>query len=154
MHQLRDALIYVVVCGVVGQLRMSSLLVGGGDAIKIQDSPSACLFVMAFRVTAFACRQLSFHRNFMKIIFSAASQYHDLKTIDAFDVSDRISTLKPNLLLLRGLEDHGDPPKYEKDIHDAVPGSEYRELQDMGHFPPTERPERFNALLENYLASL
>ena len=82
------------------------------------------------------------------------SQYYDLKTIDAFDLSNRISTLKPNLLLLRGLEDHGDPPKYEKDIHDAVPGSEYRELQDMGHFPPTERPERFNALLENYLASL
>ena len=82
------------------------------------------------------------------------SQYHDLKTIDAFDVSDRIGTLKPRLLLLRGLEDHGNPPKYEKDIHDAVPGSEYRELEDMGHFPATARPEQFNAVLEEYLAKL
>ncbi|WP_254499990.1 hypothetical protein, partial [Salmonella enterica] len=30
------------------------------------------------------------------------SQYHDLNTIDAFDVRERIATLKPKLLLLRG----------------------------------------------------
>ena len=30
------------------------------------------------------------------------SQYHDLLAIDAFDVRDRIATLKPKLLLLRG----------------------------------------------------
>src|SRR5262245_34617784 len=33
------------------------------------------------------------------------SQYHDLKAIDAFDVRDRIATLKPKMLLLRGLQD-------------------------------------------------
>ena len=33
------------------------------------------------------------------------SQYHDLKAIDAFDVRDRIASLKPKLLLLRGLDD-------------------------------------------------
>src|SRR5881296_754312 len=33
------------------------------------------------------------------------SQYHDLKTIDAFDVRDRLATLKPKLLLLRGVDD-------------------------------------------------
>lgn len=63
------------------------------------------------------------------------SQYYDLKTIDAFDTSARIGSLKPKLLLIRGLEDYGNPPKYEKDTHDAVPGSEYRELEDMVHFP-------------------
>ena len=82
------------------------------------------------------------------------SQYHDLMAIDAFDVRDRIATLKPKLLLLRGLRDHGNPPKYEKEIHDAVPGSTYIELPDAGHFPPTEIPDRFNALLERFLADL
>ena len=38
------------------------------------------------------------------------SQYHDLKTIDAFDVRERIATLEPKLLLLRGMLDHGNPP--------------------------------------------
>ena len=82
------------------------------------------------------------------------SQLHDLKTIDAFDVRDRIGTLKPRLLLLRGLQDHGNPPEYEKEIHEAVPGSTYIKLADGGHFPPTERPEKFNALLEDFVAGL
>jgi pimeloyl-ACP methyl ester carboxylesterase len=82
------------------------------------------------------------------------SQHHDLKTIDAFDVRDRIATLQPKLLLLRGLQDHGNPPKYEKEIHDAVPGSKYVELPDAGHFPPTEIPVKVNALIEEFVAGL
>ena len=68
------------------------------------------------------------------------SQYHDLMTIDAFDVRDRIATLKPKLLLLRGLDDHGSPPEYEQEIHEAVAGSRYEKLTGAGHFPPTEVP--------------
>jgi 3-oxoadipate enol-lactonase len=82
------------------------------------------------------------------------AQYHALVTIDAFDVRDRIATLKPNLLLLRGLNDHANPPKYEKGIHEAVPGSQYIELDDAGHFPQIETPEKLNALIEEFIASL
>ena len=82
------------------------------------------------------------------------SQYHDLKTIDAFDVRDRIATLKPKLLLLRGLDDHGNPPKYEQEMHAAVPGSSYVELSGVGHFPPTESPDKVNALIEEFVAAL
>jgi pimeloyl-ACP methyl ester carboxylesterase len=82
------------------------------------------------------------------------SQYHDLKTIDAFDVRDRIATLKPKLLLLRGLEDPNDPPKYEKEMHEAVPGSRYVELSGAGHFPVAETPDRVNALIEEFVAAL
>lgn len=82
------------------------------------------------------------------------SQLDDLKTIDAFDVRDRIATLKPKLLLLRGLKDPNNPPEYEKEIHEAVPGSTYIKLDDAGHFPPTEVPERFNRLVEDFAATL
>lgn len=82
------------------------------------------------------------------------SQYYDLMTIDAFDVRDRISTLKPKLLLLRGLQDHGKPPEYEKEIHDAVPGSKYIKLPDAGHFPPVEIPAKVNALIDEFVAAL
>ncbi len=82
------------------------------------------------------------------------SQYHDLMAIDTFDVRDRIAGLEPKLLLLRGLLDHGNPPEYEKEIREAVPGSRYVKLPDAGHFPPTEIPERFNALVEEFLAAL
>ena len=79
------------------------------------------------------------------------SQYHDLKTIDEFDVRDRINTLKPKLLLLRGLQDHGNPPKYEEQIHKAVPGSQYIEFDDAGHFPATEIPDKVNSLIEEFI---
>ena len=82
------------------------------------------------------------------------SQYHDLMTIDAFDVRDRIAALKPKLLLLRGLNDHGNPPEYEKEIHEAVPGSQYIKLPGAGHFPLTEFPEKINPLIEKFVAAL
>jgi pimeloyl-ACP methyl ester carboxylesterase len=82
------------------------------------------------------------------------SQYHDLMAIDMFDVRDRIATLKPRLLLLRGLRDHGNPPEYEKEIHAAVPGSQYVTLPYAGHFPCTEIPDAVNALIEKFIADL
>lgn len=82
------------------------------------------------------------------------SQLHDLKVIDAFDVRERIAELKPKLLLLRGLQDHGNPPKYEAAIHAAVSGSQYIEMDDAGHFPATEIPDTVNALIEDFTANL
>jgi len=82
------------------------------------------------------------------------SQLEDLKTIDAFDVRDRIAGLKPKLMLLRGLKDPGKPPEYEKEIHEAVPGSKYIKLDDAGHFPPTEIPEKVNKLIADFVAAL
>jgi len=69
-------------------------------------------------------------------------------------VRDRLPTLKPKLLLLRGLDDHGNPPEYEREIHEAVPGSRYVKLAGVGHFPPTESPAKINALIEEFVATL
>lgn len=82
------------------------------------------------------------------------SQCEDLKVIDAFDVRDRLPTLRPELLVLRGLDDPTNPPEYEQEIHDAVPGSRYVKLSGAGHFPCTEIPQQVNALIEEFLASL
>jgi len=82
------------------------------------------------------------------------SQYHDLKAIDAFDIRDRLPTLKPRLLILRGVDDPTNPPEYEKEIHDAVPGSRYVKLSGAGHFPPTEIPDTVNALIDEFVHTL
>ena len=82
------------------------------------------------------------------------SQYHDLMAIDTFDVSERIATLKPKLLLIRGVDDPGNPPEYEKEMHEAVAGSRYVKLEGVGHFPCTESPEKVNALIEEFVAGL
>ena len=82
------------------------------------------------------------------------SQLHDLVVIDQFDVRERISTLRPPLLLIRGLDDPGMPPEYELEIHQAVPGSHYLKLQGAGHFPMAERPQDVNGAIEELLKSL
>jgi pimeloyl-ACP methyl ester carboxylesterase len=82
------------------------------------------------------------------------SQYHDLMAIDSFDVRERIHTLKPALLLIRGVDDPSNPPDYEQEIHEAVPGSRSIRLPNAGHFPVTERPEEVNRAIEEFVASL
>ena len=80
------------------------------------------------------------------------SQYHDLVTIDQFDVAERVPDLKPPLLLIRGVDDPSAPPEYELEIHHAVPGSRYLKLQKAGHFPMVEQPDVVNRAIEEFLA--
>ncbi len=107
------------------------------------------IHAMKFVEPGLKARLLERHRQ-----IGPMSQLHDLQTIDAFDVRDRLSTLKPPLLLLRGMDDPGSPPEYEKEIHEALPGSEYVKLYGAGHFPVTEKPDEVNALIEKFLARL
>lgn len=69
--------------------------------------------------------------------------------IHAFDVRDRLATLKPKLLVPRGMDDPTNPPEYEKEIHDAVPGSRY--VTTLCH--PCQRPANCVATTASYLTS-
>ena len=82
------------------------------------------------------------------------SQYHDLLTIDRFDVRDRIGSLKPPLLQIRGADDPLAPPETELEIHQAVPGSRYLKLPQAGHFPMAEKPGEVNEAIEEFLQVL
>jgi len=80
-------------------------------------------------------------------------QRHDFGVIDQFDVRERIKTLKPALLLIRGTDDPGSPPEYEMEIHRAVPGSRLLKMHNAGHFPMAEKPEEFNRAVEEFVAA-
>ena len=105
--------------------------------------------VMKFVEPGLKERLLQCHRN-----VGPMSQYHDLLTIDRFDVRDRIESLKPPLLLIRGVDDPGQPPEYEQEIHQAVPGSKYLKLSQAGHFPMAEKPDEVNGAIEEFLSNL
>jgi pimeloyl-ACP methyl ester carboxylesterase len=79
------------------------------------------------------------------------SQHHDFTLLDEFDVRDRIQTLKPPLLLIRGADDPAPRPEYELEIHRAVPGSQYLTLKNAGHFPFAEKPEEVNRAIDEFL---
>jgi pimeloyl-ACP methyl ester carboxylesterase len=82
------------------------------------------------------------------------SQHHDFLVIDRFDVRDRISALKPPLLLIRGVDDPLSLEEYEREIHEAVPGSQYLTFRKAGHFPMAEQPEAVNQAIEAFLDGL
>jgi pimeloyl-ACP methyl ester carboxylesterase len=82
------------------------------------------------------------------------SQHDDLVVIDQFDVRARISTLKPPLLLIRGVDDPLAPEAYEREIHEAVSGSQYITLREASHFPMAEQPETVNQAIQTFLDGL
>jgi 3-oxoadipate enol-lactonase len=82
------------------------------------------------------------------------SQYRDLLVIDRFDARESIHLLKAPLLLIRGMDDPTEPPEYEKEIQEKVPGAAYLKLDGAGHFPMAEKPNEVNSAIENLLASL
>lgn len=81
------------------------------------------------------------------------AQHRDFVALDHFDVRERIHTLKPPLLLIRGIDDPAATPEYELEIHRAVPGSQYLKVKQAGHFPFAERPEEVNRAIDEFLAS-
>jgi 3-oxoadipate enol-lactonase len=94
-------------------------------------------------------RLVECHRN-----VGPMSQYRDFVVIDQFDVRARIQTLKPPLLLIRGLDDPASTAEYELEIHRAVPGSRYLKLGSASHFPMVESPAAVNSAIDEFLASL
>ena len=82
------------------------------------------------------------------------SQHDDLRAMEAFDVQDRIATLKPKLLLVQGTERHVAPGDWEGEIHRAVPGSQLLGFPKTGHLPMAEQPASFNRAVEEFLETL
>ncbi len=82
------------------------------------------------------------------------SQHDDLVVIDQFDVQDRIYTLQPPLLLIRGMDDPLALEEYEREIHEAVPGSQYIPLREAGHFPMAEQPVTVNKVIQAFVDKL
>jgi len=82
------------------------------------------------------------------------SQHHDLVVIDRFDVRDRIKSLAPPLLLIRGMDDPLALEEYERELHEAVPGSQYLPLRQSGHFPMAERPDVVNQAIHTFLEKI
>jgi pimeloyl-ACP methyl ester carboxylesterase len=77
------------------------------------------------------------------------SQYHDLVAIDAFDVRDRMHLGRSSSSCAAC--GSRNPPEQRK-RSEAVPGSQHQ-TPDAGHFRHGD-PDRFNALVTEFMASL
>jgi 3-oxoadipate enol-lactonase len=75
------------------------------------------------------------------------------RAIIAFDILDALPSVTAPTLVLCGDEDPGTPPEGNRAIAASIPGARYVEMSPARHIPMIEHPDRFNAILMDWLSS-
>jgi len=70
-----------------------------------------------------------------------------------YDLSKRLGEIKVPVQLIWGDNDPLFPLAHAANAHRLIPRSRLAVLEGAGHTPQAERPEEFNRVLENFLAS-
>lgn len=76
-----------------------------------------------------------------------------LKSVISQDIRERLPTIEMPTLIVWGLSDRVIPVAAAISYHRRIPHSRLEIFERTGHLPQLERPVRFNALLDEFLAS-
>ena len=68
--------------------------------------------------------------------------------------SHRLGEIDRPTLLLCGCEDHGAPPENTRQMHAAIKGSRFVEIEQAGHISNIEHPEIFNDAVVRFLSDV
>ncbi len=118
---------------------------GGGapadDAARVIDAITATPLVGTIRAETLA----SFGR------ISASGFRAAVECLPDNDVRAELHRIAQPTLIVVGELDTETPPSYAEVLHDGIAGSELSVIAGAGHLSPTEAPERFNALVRDFL---
>lgn len=67
------------------------------------------------------------------------------------DYSDRLADLSVPTLLIHGAQDSLVPPEWSAVAAEAIPDARLELIENCGHWPTRERPDRFNEILGEFL---
>ena len=70
------------------------------------------------------------------------------------DTRDMLGAIPIPTLLIRGANDAITPKELMEELEAAIPQASYIEIENAGHLPNLEQPERFNSLLHEFLRNL
>jgi 3-oxoadipate enol-lactonase len=76
-----------------------------------------------------------------------------MQAMIGFDLRKNLADIKVPTLLLSGSRDNNAPAKTMAKMAAAVKGSTYVELEGVGHLANMERPNEFNEVLRDFLAT-
>ncbi|MBC3842706.1 alpha/beta fold hydrolase [Streptacidiphilus sp. 4-A2] len=71
--------------------------------------------------------------------------------ISRLDITEQLAKITVPTLVIGNKQDQLVPLRYSRHFREAIPGSEYAEL-DTGHLAMLERPEELSRLIEDFLA--
>jgi pimeloyl-ACP methyl ester carboxylesterase len=75
-----------------------------------------------------------------------------IRAIGGYDTRHRLPEIEIPTLVIWGLNDHVVPVEAAIGYHRLIDGSRLELFERTGHVPQMERPERFNALLDEFLS--
>lgn len=75
------------------------------------------------------------------------------EAIGAFDLRDKLDSIRAPTLVIAGEEDPATPPELGREIADGVPGARFELLPGVRHLASAERPEDVNRLLLEHLGA-
>ncbi len=78
----------------------------------------------------------------------------DLLACDAFDLTDRLESLRIPILIICGTEDKFTPLRYSENLAHTCQGAALQTIDGAGHLVMLEQPRRVVGLLNVFLASL
>ena len=139
------------------------VLIGGGARLRVLPS----LLTMFEKMTADGAAWRRFvegiyqrvapeMRQFMieaRLRIGAAVTLNDLRCCDAFDIMDKVATIKLPTLLICGSEDEMTPVKYTNFLADKIAGAKQLIIPGGTHFVYMEKPGEVNQAIEEFLAA-
>jgi proline iminopeptidase len=87
-------------------------------------------------------------------VFSVDALVRGMMILGGWSAVDRLDQIHAPCLVLVGRHDIPTSWQQSERIARRIPGSEVVVLEDSGHFPWLEEPERFFAALQEWLAKL
>jgi pimeloyl-ACP methyl ester carboxylesterase len=84
----------------------------------------------------------------------ARATERDFRACDAFDVRDRLGEIEVPTLVINGEYDGLTLPRFHEYLAEHLPNARRVELADAAHMPYLERPDAFDAAVDEFLAEL
>ncbi len=76
-----------------------------------------------------------------------------MRSLAFFDVRAGVTEIQVPTLVITGENDTVVPPKSQAELARLIPGSQHKIIKDTGHAVTVEKPDRYNQLLLEFLAS-
>lgn len=76
----------------------------------------------------------------------------DFRACDAFDVMERLPSIRVPVLVITSEDDRLTPSKYGIFLQEKIPHATRVHIRDAGHLSPAEKPEEVNRALLDFLS--
>jgi pimeloyl-ACP methyl ester carboxylesterase len=86
-------------------------------------------------------------------VFKGDLYYHAVDH-DMGERAAEIDTQKVQVFLLTGEYDWSTPPELSRSVAEQIPGASYETMRGLGHFPMSEDPKRFLAIIRRVLEKI